>query len=286
MVDLVTIDGQRATPYMAYQLRRLKADFRARFNLEIYAVSGIRLDWEQIQIFLARYVKANEVRGRYVYDTRVWNGVRYYRISNAGTVAVPGTSNHEIQGDNAAWDFADSGSDAGVSRAGSERSNWLRANAWRYDLEPEGFNFGEAWHYKAKKIFSAVPAGSSSGSQPAQPVILEEDEMLALRIKAPNGTQHLCTLGDGVFRHMIFEDDPERMKNIIRQDDLWTDITLAELDRTLWTHGVDTGANVWRIVGNNEFQVFNPVDGSWRSGNMWSATNARFAELRKQITGK
>lgn len=163
MVDLVTIDGQRATPYMAYQLRRLKNDFRARFGLEIYAVSGIRLDWEQIQIFLARYVKAGEVNGRYVYDTRVWNGVRYYRISNAGTVAVPGTSNHEIQGDSAAWDFADSGSDAGVSRAGSARSNWLRDNAWRYDLEPEGFNFGEAWHYKAKKIFNAVP-GSSSGN--------------------------------------------------------------------------------------------------------------------------
>lgn len=188
MVNTVFIDGQRATPYMAYQLKRLKKDFRDRFGLEIYAVSGLRLEWEQIQIFLARYVKANEVRGRYVYDTRVWNGVRYYRISSAGTVAVPRTSNHEVQGTNGAFDFADSGSDAGVSRAGNERSNWLRANAHEYDMEPEGYGFGEPWHYKVRNIFNGVPGGADSGSAPLpskpeviiEPPLYEEDDMAVL----------------------------------------------------------------------------------------------------------
>lgn len=169
MTTYVTRDGSRLTPYMLYQINRLNADFKKQFGYEIKVTSGIRLPQEQIDIFLKRYVTAGNINGRKVYDTRVWRGVRYYRISSAGTVAVPGTSNHEIQGTNAAVDLRDTGPDAGVTVAGSKRSNWLKANASKYDLEPEGFSFGEAWHYKAKNINKAVPStpaggGSSSGA--------------------------------------------------------------------------------------------------------------------------
>lgn len=165
MTTYVTRDGSRLTPYMLYQINRLNVDFKKKFGLEIKVRSGIRLHLEQRDIFLRRYVTAGNIRGRRVYDTRVWNGVRYYRISSAGTVAVPGSSNHEIQGTRAAVDLYDTGKDAGVTSAGSTRSNWLRANASKYGLVPSGFGFREPWHYDVLNIFAAVPGNGSSGSK-------------------------------------------------------------------------------------------------------------------------
>ena len=153
-------DGSRLTPYMLQQINKLDADYNKTFGYRILVSSGIRLAQEQIDIFLARYVKAADIRGRKVYDTRVWNGVIWYRISSAGTVATPGTSNHEIQGNKAAVDLRDSGPDAGVTVAGSKRSNWLRANCSKYGLVASGFSFGEAWHYDVLNIWGAGVSGS------------------------------------------------------------------------------------------------------------------------------
>lgn len=165
MVTYVTRNGSRLTPYMFYQIERLNTDFKKIFGVEIIVTSGIRLHQEQIDIFLKRYVKASNVRGRKVYDTRVWKGVRYYRISSAGTVAAPGSSNHEIQGTRAAVDLRDTGKDAGVAVAGSRRSNWLKANASKYGLVASGFGFREPWHYDVLNIFNAVPGASTGGNQ-------------------------------------------------------------------------------------------------------------------------
>lgn len=157
-------DGSRLTPYMAYQIERLNKDLIVKFNVEVKVTSGVRLPQEQIDVFLKRYVTAGAINGRRVYDTRIWNGVRYYRISAAGTVASPGSSNHEIQGNRAAVDLRDTGADAGLMYRGSVRSNWLKANAANYDLVPSGFNFDEPWHYDVLNVFAAVP-----GTAPAAP---------------------------------------------------------------------------------------------------------------------
>lgn len=159
MTTYVYRNGSRLTPFMLYQIERLNADFRARWGLEIIVSSGIRLHQEQIDIFLQRYVTAGNINGRKVYDTRVWNGTRYYRISSAGTVAVPGYSNHEIQGQNAAVDIRDTGNDAGVATWGSARQKWVAERAHLYGMDWEGRFFNEAWHYKMFNIFSAVPSG-------------------------------------------------------------------------------------------------------------------------------
>lgn len=158
---MTTRNGQLVTAWMAYQIDRLAAAFWARFGLVLLVMSAIRTYQEQVDIFLSRYVTASQINGRKVYDTRVWNGTRYYRISPLGTVAVPGTSNHEIQGSNAAVDFGDSGRDAGVAVAGTERANWLKANAPDYDFIPEGYNFREPWHYLARNIFNQPPADTA-----------------------------------------------------------------------------------------------------------------------------
>lgn len=163
MVDFTTMNGQRVTPYMKYQLTRLDADLRKLFGVGLVVSSGIRLAQEQIDIFLQRYVTAANIRGRRVYDTRVWRGVRYYRISSAGTVAQPGTSNHEIQGTNAAVDIRDTGSDAGITVRNSKRGQWLRQNASKYGLVAEGDNFGEGWHFRVPNYNQAVPGKPASG---------------------------------------------------------------------------------------------------------------------------
>ncbi|AWN03249.1 endolysin [Microbacterium phage Camille] len=172
MSGYVYRDGARLTPYMLYQVERLNADLKRLFGVEVRVTYGIRLHQEQIDIFLQRYVTAANVRGRKVYDTRVWKGVRYYRISNAGTVAVPGYSDHEIQGTDSALDLRDTGRDAGIATMGSARSNWLRANCGKYDMVATGFQFGEAWHYKIRNIYKAVPgapAGGGTTTPPAAP---------------------------------------------------------------------------------------------------------------------
>lgn len=160
MVTFTTRNGQRVTPWMNYQLGRLDKDLRAKFNVGLVVRSAIRLNSEQERVFRERYVTAGNINGRRVYDTRWWNGQRWYRVSPAGTVAAPGTSNHEIQGDKAAVDIADTGSDAGITVASSARGRWLRQNAANYGLVASGDGFGEGWHFDMPGYNRAVPGAS------------------------------------------------------------------------------------------------------------------------------
>jgi peptidoglycan hydrolase-like protein with peptidoglycan-binding domain len=143
------IDGQRVASAVASDFRAMNEEFKRVFpGVSLVIVSGTRTTAEQEQIFRARYVTAGDVRGRRVYDTRIWNGVRWYRVSSAGTVAVPRTSNHEENGPIGprALDLADTGSDAGIKTAGSTRGRWFRQNSHRWNFNNVGDTFGEGWH--------------------------------------------------------------------------------------------------------------------------------------------
>ncbi|KEP75851.1 hypothetical protein HR12_20850 [Microbacterium sp. SUBG005] len=90
--------------------------------------------------------------------------------------------------------------------------------------------------------------------------------MLALNIDAgPNGLVK-AILGPGIFRHLVKDDDPERIKNIVRADDTWLDTTIKELPVLLRTYGCDL--NIWDFR-DGQFCVLNPDDGTVRPGNMW-----------------
>jgi hypothetical protein len=143
-----TVDGQRVETHVAAAFARMAHDFQSATGKSLHVSNGTRTYQEQVAIFLARYVTAGNVKGRKVYDVRVWNGTAYYRISSAGTVAQPGTSNHEEDGPNGprSIDIYDSGSDAGVTVRNTARDNWMAANAGNYQFENEGYNFGEPWH--------------------------------------------------------------------------------------------------------------------------------------------
>ncbi|WP_242085969.1 M23 family metallopeptidase [Microbacterium lacticum] len=122
----------------------------------------------------------------------------------------------------------------------------------------------------------ATQGGNAAGSggtpfNPEPNLILEEDNtMLMLRIKVGSGT-HLCALGNGVFRHFIPQDPYDKVMKVSRSADDWQDITLAELPAFLRTYGCDL--NIWDIRGG-AFVVLDPLDGSVRSGNVWTAVNA------------
>lgn len=196
MVSYVYRDGARLTPWMDYCLGRLDADLQRLFGVRLTLApdKGIRTTAEQTAIFLSRYRVQLVGKGPFG-DVRWWKGRRYVRHSGLGTVAQPGTSNHEIQGSTAAVDVADSGG-PGIGTMGSARSNWLRANASRYGLVPEGFSFGEAWHYAIPNVFNPVPgvgsgAGSSAGSGgsgvvPPGRVEEDEDDMYIANVKNGN----------------------------------------------------------------------------------------------------
>lgn len=170
MVEYVWRNGARLTPWMNYRINQLDAECYRLFGCHIVVSSGIRTYEEQVAIFLARYVTAGNIRGRKVYDTRRWNGVLWYRISPAGTVAVPSTSNHEIQGNKAAVDIRDTGSDSGITNRNSARGRWLRSVCGQYDLVASGDGFGEGWHFDVLNIFKTPPgSGAGGGDAPFPP---------------------------------------------------------------------------------------------------------------------
>jgi hypothetical protein len=170
MAEWVYRNGARLTPWMNYQINRLNADFKKRFGYDIIVSSGVRTFEDQRAIFLARYVTYANVRGRRVYDTRWWNGVLWYRISSAGTVAAPNSpqANHQIQGSKGAVDIRDTGPDAGVMTKTSPRGRWIRQEARKYYLVPEGDGFGEGWHFAVLDVWRTPPGSSAGGG--AQPI--------------------------------------------------------------------------------------------------------------------
>lgn len=187
-IDYISRDGSRLTPWMYFVIERANAEFKARFGCELLVTSGIRTNAEQTAIFLSKYRVQWTGNGPYG-DVRWWKGKRYVRHVSGGTVAAPGKSNHEIQGTRAAVDLRDSGRDAGVSRGNNPRADWLKANARRLGLEPEGYGFGEPWHYAIPDIFRAVPrpaASTTTGQAGGIEDLLEETEMATIIAQRSN----------------------------------------------------------------------------------------------------
>jgi hypothetical protein len=154
----VSRNGQRLEVNVAAAFDRMNSDFTRDTGCELIVTSGTRTNAEQEAIFRARYVLANAVSGRRVYDIRRWNGAVWYRISAAGTVATPGASNHQEGGPNGprSVDLRDTGRDAGVTRRGTVRDNWMAANAGKYNFQNEGYGFSEPWHKTFRGVIGAA----------------------------------------------------------------------------------------------------------------------------------
>lgn len=131
----------------------------------------------------------------------------------------------------------------------------------------------ETWRGEYDPLpFMQAAYARANTSHPTNPVRQSEEDniMLMLRIKVGSGT-HLCALGNGVFRHFVPQDPYDKVMKVSRSADDWQDITLAELPAFLRTYGCDL--NIWDIRGG-AFVILDPLDGSVRSGNVWTAVNA------------
>lgn len=180
-----------------YKLKRLFEEAFPGITLHVY--SGYRSYADQEKIFRERYVTAGNINGRRVYDVRRWNGQLWYRISGAGTVAAPGTSNH---GDGRALDIRDSGSDPGVTRYNNARSAWIYANAWRAGFDPDGYrDFNEPWHirFTGNQWAGSAPSQGGSGGTVSSG---KKGNVMEAYVVAPNGTVvHLYSGGKHNFKN-------------------------------------------------------------------------------------
>ncbi|WP_336632850.1 MULTISPECIES: hypothetical protein [unclassified Microbacterium] len=122
--------------------------------------------------------------------------------------------------------------------------------------------------YGANTATITTPTTAAAEARPLTPQ--EDDIMLMLTVKTPAGP-HLCSLSTGVFRHFIPTDPFDKIMRLSRIQDDWQDVELSELPALLRTYGCDLA--IWDVRGD-EFVVLDPLDGSVRSGNMWSAVNA------------
>jgi len=282
MADWVFRDGQRLTAWMLYQINRLDAMMYSLFGVHVIVSSGLRTYAEQVAIFLDRYVTAGNVRGRKVYDTRVWNGVRYYRISAAGTVAVPGTSNHEVQGNDGAADLRDTGRDAGIASGGNARANWLRAHAHEFGMVAEGYNFREPWHYKFLDIFR-TPPGAPAGGGATTPARKENDMSILF-----NANGNIYTLSFGQIK---LETDPKfvgkaRAAGEVQVDGVGTTAQQNEQFVQWLDHfGIPRAIDGVRMLDERGW-VLNPETGIHEYGGMWSWERANRALMRALATPK
>ncbi|QZD98612.1 endolysin [Microbacterium phage Jemerald] len=173
----------------------------------------------------------------------------------------------------------------------------MEDNGWRrtvYRWVNGKWTLVERWHYE---YFAHLDKRINDNPTPARPKSNEEDNiMLMLEIKAGRSGTHQVALGDKVFRHFIQSDSPNRIKDIERSADDWQQIDITELPRFLWTHGCDlsiwdfrdaNGKSITMDTPGAQFCVLNPLDGSVRPGNMWSAENANRAErARAEVEAK
>lgn len=168
-----TIDGQRVELNVAADYKRMRAAFEKAFpGITLKVTSGTRTTAEQTAIFRARFVIGSQVKGRRVYETRWWNGTLWYRISSAGTVANPKSSNHEEAGPNGprSLDLRDTGADPGITRRGTKRDKWMEKHADEFDFENEGYRFAEAWHKTNRGVIGKYDAGKPATTPKPKPL--------------------------------------------------------------------------------------------------------------------
>lgn len=180
----VWVDQARMTPAMAHDFRAMASAFKRDTRCTLHARSGIRLESEQLAIWYQRMVRSSQVNGRRVYEWRWWQGVLWARISSAGSVAQPRTSNHELDvsaGRRGAADVYDSGSDAGVTRFGTSRHLWMVVHGPEYGFSSdEGIRVNEAWHKRytrdPHRSIPSAPAKPKPKPTPKPTPIQEEDD--------------------------------------------------------------------------------------------------------------
>lgn len=163
------INNRQVQVDVANAFYRLDNAFRAAFpGLHLIVAEGTRSREKQAELYAA------------------WIRHRDYGGPTAPLAAPPGQSNHDVSGPRGprALDVWDSGTDPGVTKAGTKRANWLKANAPRFGFDPAGYGFVriEPWHIE----FTGALTNKASGKPAAAPQ--EADDMI-INIKGKSGSR-------------------------------------------------------------------------------------------------
>jgi len=151
---------------------------------------------QQEALFLSRYQRDYEP-GVTSDSSKLWNGVRWWRLADVATAAVPGTSNH-------GWGLA-----VDVAHATGARLEWLAVNAPRFGWSWEaGIVDSEPWHIRVTRgdnMPAAVLAYEQGDEMtPEQAAKLDEIHLVATTgkraaVEAPRAAAHgTQTSGGGV----------------------------------------------------------------------------------------
>ena len=257
-------DGSRLTPAMLRDLKALDGAFAAAFGVHLRVSSGIRLRAEQEAIFRARYVPASEVNGRRVFDFRTWQGIQWARISPEGTVAPPDSrlANHVLENTvSGAADLRDDGRDAGVATKGTRRANWLKANAPAHGYAPDGYSFGEPWHYRYTRD-PLAGAGEMQEDTMAYPILLNR--------------VHRFLVSVGSIKHFTDVAASDLTRNIVSAEDTW-----IQLDTARFLHQLDSFGIPRDRVDIETGHVLDVSVGRLVAGGWWSW--AREAQHNTQL---
>ncbi|MBE7952906.1 hypothetical protein ILP86_01080 [Microbacterium sp. R1] len=223
------------------------------------SISGDRESEDQERIWYERMTLTPG--NRKVYGYRWWEGRKWFQI-HPDTVAPPRTSNHEARRSNdLKWPY---NSDTPAARR-------AKVLAKKHNITREGENFRELWHWTFWGPLGHIDSSASAGGSSPITAVPEEDDMIAARITDGAGVKHHAIIGNGYFRHLIGADDLEWQKNVVTADDSWTDIPIDRLPSVLRTYACDL--HIWDIRGGS-MVVRDPLDGSIKAGNLWSALNA------------
>lgn len=296
MSAFTRIDGWPVAIAVAPYYLAMKAAFEARFpGIRLVISSGIRTYDEQVAIFTSRYSVQWLGNGPYG-DVRWWRGRRYVRHSGAGTVAQPGTSNHET---GRSLDLRDTGADAGVSASFSTARNlWLSANAHRWGFVHTGRNFGEPWHFEQHGVVDpwgghpkptsidatdpgSAPTGGAGGGSltPSTPTSEEDDpDMRLIRITDGNAKGRHYAIAPEYIKQIKTAEAVKAVEDAFgikeRPISSWT------LTRVLGAYGIPSG------VLNRRGYVLDDLNGQGKhvSGGTWS--RAQKTERLAYVAGK
>jgi hypothetical protein len=143
----------------------------------VRVVSGDREPEVQVAIFVDRYRQQSSGPGPFG-DVRYWDGsawgypggTRWVRVSSAGTVAVPGTGNHEKRRSNdLGWPY----------NSNTPQHARAREIAQRHNITCDGIGFGEWWHWTFWGPLGSIGNPAAGGaSRPATVTNHPEEEYM------------------------------------------------------------------------------------------------------------
>lgn len=152
----------------------LSDQLEAEGHPPIIVSDGDRDPAEQLRIWHERFIPLSSVSpGQAVYEIKWWNGVQWARISDEGTVGIPGTSEHEF------FRAADLAAPYNYQlTAGHIRAQQL---CGAFDIRWSGADFGEDWHWAFRGDVGQISASLHN----INPALLEASMLTMISCPLP-----------------------------------------------------------------------------------------------------